>query len=55
MEVNHASILFKDRTGADNEGAGSDFAGNIRPNPLVSSSRDIGYIMQTNEKMENKI
>ena len=43
MEVKYAGILFKTRTGAGNEGSGSDLKGNKRTDPLDGSGRDTRY------------
>ena len=55
MEVSYANILSQTRTGAGNEGAGSNPKGNKRTDTLAGSGRDIGHYMPADEEMEEKI
>ena len=55
MEVSYAGILSRTRTGAGNEGAGSDLKGNKRTDPLAGSGRGTGHYRPADEKVEEKI
>ena len=54
-EVSYANILSTARTGAGNEGTGSDPKGNKRTDTLAGSGRDTGHYMPADEEMEKKI